>query len=143
MRFDHIGLVVKRIERGRSTLSGILDIRDWTHELCDPVNGVRIQFGRDPSGICYELLEPLDEQSPVFPALNSGRAILNHVAYRVSALTEAADHLKLKGCARTSDPKPALAYAGRRIQFFVTPLRFLIELIEAPDHEHQFLRPFG
>ena len=35
-------------------------------------------------------------------------------------------------------PKPAIAYGGRRIQFFVTPMRFIVELIEAPYHRHEF-----
>jgi hypothetical protein len=31
-------------------------------------------------------------------------------------------------------------YGGRNIQFLITPLNMIIELIEAPDHAHEFLR---
>lgn len=137
-RFDHLGLVVKRLDKGRERLASLLAITDWTTGIEDPVNGVRLQFGRDPAGVVYELLEPIDEDSPVFGALQSGKAILNHVAYRTPDLAAGAAHLAKAGAARVGDPKPAIAYGGRPIQFFVTPLRFVVELIEAPDHVHAF-----
>lgn len=139
-RFDHLGLVVKRLAKGRERMAALLCIDDWTAPIEDAVNGVRLQFGRDPAGVVYELLEPLGEYSPVYEALRSGKAILNHVAYRVPDLAAGAARLAAAGAARVSDPKPAIAYGGASIQFFVTPLRFIVELVEAPDHEHGFMR---
>jgi len=136
MHFDHLGVVVKSVEAGRAALANMLGIRKWTTEFDDPINGVRLQFGLDPTGLCYELLEPRDEKSPVYPALAGGKAILNHVAYRVADLGAHSEHLRQCGCAPTSIPKPAIAYGGLNIQFFLTPLRFIVELIEAPDHQH-------
>ncbi len=138
MQFDHVGVVVKSVAKGRKALSAMLRIQDWTEEFRDPVNGVLLQFGRDPAGVVYELLEPLDEESPVYPALSGGKAILNHVAYLVDDLGAAGEHMRRSGCAPTSEPKPAVAYGGRNIQFFVSSLRFVIELIEAPGHAHTF-----
>lgn len=140
MTFDHLGVVVKSIAKGRQSLESILAIKDWTVEFRDPINGVVIQFGRDPAGICYELLEPLDSDSPVYPALSAGKAILNHVAYLVTDLSAGSEHMRNTGAAPTSEPKPAIAYGGKRIQFFATPLRFVVELIEAPGHRHEYLR---
>jgi methylmalonyl-CoA/ethylmalonyl-CoA epimerase len=138
LRFDHLGLVVSRLDRGRKHLAAGLGICRWTEEVTDLVNGVRLQFGRDESGVCYELLEPLGETSPVYNALKTGKGILNHVAYRIADLDEWQQRMQQSGWARTSDPKPAVAYGGRRIQFFVSPVRLVIELIEAWDHEHIF-----
>jgi methylmalonyl-CoA/ethylmalonyl-CoA epimerase len=138
VQFDHLGLVVKSLTRGRTTLAEVLSIEAWTVEFNDDVNGVLLQFGRDPAGVVYELLEPLDSNSPVYNALATGKGILNHVAYRVADLTISADHMRAAGCAPTSGPKPALAYGGHKIQFFITPLRMIIELIEAPHHAHEF-----
>lgn len=138
--FDHLGLVVKSLARGNAILSKTLGIADWTAPLTDPVNGVHLQFGRDPAGMVYELLQPIDDTSPVFAALASGKAILNHVAYLVDDLDAGAEHLRDQGSGAASDPKPAIAYGGARIQFFVTPLRFIIELIEAPRHTHLYAR---
>lgn len=138
LRFDHLGLVVSRLDRGRKHLAAGIGISQWTDELVDPVNGVRLQFGRDFAGVCYELLEPLGETSPVYAALKSGKGILNHVAYRVPNLQQWQNKMQGIGWARTSDPKPAIAYNGRLIQFFVSPVRLVIELIEAWDHEHVY-----
>lgn len=136
LRFDHLGLVVNRLDRGRKYLVAGLGATQWTEQVHDAVNGVRLQFGRDASGICYELLEPLDAMSPVYAALKSGKGILNHVAYRVPDLQNWQVRMQEAGWARTSDPKPAIAYDGRLIQFFVSPVRLMIELIQAWDHEH-------
>jgi len=63
--------VVKRIDKARARMAALLAIEAWTAPIDDPVNGVRLQFGRDPAGVVYELLEPLDETSPVYPALEA------------------------------------------------------------------------
>jgi len=138
LKFDHVGLVVKDLAKARLNLSATLGIQEWTDEIKDPVNGVRIQFGRDPAGLNYELLEPLDDDSPVSEALRAQRTILNHVAYLVEDLAIEAERLLSEGCVPTSKPKGAVAFGGGLIQFFFTPQRFIIELIEAPDHRHAF-----
>ncbi len=138
MKFDHLGVVVPDLGTGRERLTGIFSIRDWTEEFADPVNKVYVQFGRDPSGVCYELVAPLGDDSPIAGALRNQRAILNHVAYLVADLTAGAAHLREQSSIPVGAPKPAIAYNGRLIQFFVTPLRFIVELIEAPDHAHSF-----
>lgn len=141
MNFDHIGLVVHDLQAGRSKLQRMMSIQSWTQEFTDPANGVRCQFGRDAAGIFFELIEPLGQDSPVAGALARGRAVLNHVAYRVHDLAAAGEHLRAEGCAPTGDPKPAIAYGGRPVQFFLTPLNFLIELIEAAEHQHLLSDP--
>ena len=137
-KFDHIGVVVKTIDKGRRSLGLTLGILEWTAPLRDPVNGVQVVFGRDPSGVVYELLAPLDESSPVQGALRAGKNLLNHVTYLVPNLDEAAQRMRATGCAPTADPKPAIAYGNCRIQFFVTPLNIIVELIEAVGHQHCF-----
>ena len=138
LRFDHIGVVVSSLAEGRLHLASVFGISRWTQEFADPINRVRVQFGSDASGICYETVSPLGPGSPVDEALRTGNRILNHVAYRTGNLDRAAARLQVAGCMPTGVPKPAVAYNGHRIQFFVTRLRFIIELVEAPDHAHRY-----
>jgi methylmalonyl-CoA/ethylmalonyl-CoA epimerase len=138
MQFDHVGVVVPELGEGRSWFTDLLSIREWTAEVADPVNGVYVQFGRDASGMCYELIAPIAEESPVSRTLASGDNILAHVAYLVPDLAAAAERLRQKRCFPIGSPKPAIAYGGSKIQFFFTPLRLLIELIEAPGHRHSY-----
>jgi hypothetical protein len=86
MIFDHIGIAVANLESGRIGLSQIFQIEAWTSEFVDPINQVSVQFGRDQVGICYELVAPNREESPIAQAVKTNRGILNHVAYIVHDL---------------------------------------------------------
>jgi methylmalonyl-CoA/ethylmalonyl-CoA epimerase len=142
MQFDHIGVIAPTLEAGRAQLGAILEIPHWTEEFADPVNGVYAQFGLDTSGINYELIAPFGENSPIIKWVQTKRNILNHIAYLVQDLDKASAKISATGAVPTSAPKPAIAYGGNRIQFFVTPMRFIIELIEAPAHKHQYKKTY-
>lgn len=139
MKFDHVGIVVSSMAAGRDHLSALLGMTRWSKEFADPGIGVYVQFGLDPSGICYEIVAPMREDSPVTRALNARDRILNHVAYLVADLEAEAARVRKIRCMPAAPPMPAVAYGGRRVQFFVSPLYFIIELIEAADHTHRYL----
>ncbi len=139
MKFDHIGIVVQDPGLGRATLSAAFGIVRWTRLFEDPVNDVFVQFGLDQSGICYETVAPLSAQSPVRRALADGVNIVNHTAYLVKDLAAERLRLRAAGFVPTSAPKPAVAYGGAPIQFFISRSRLLFELIEAPAHRHVYL----
>ncbi len=136
MKFDHIGIVVPSLKAGREHLAAVFRIADWSDEITDEVNGVYAQFGRDGSGICYEVIAPLGEDSPMARVLVAKDRILNHVAYLVPDLDAAAARLRKARCMPLGAPKPGIAFGGNRLQFFISPLAFILELIEAPAHEH-------
>ena len=138
LKFDHIGIALRSLAEGRTHLRALFGIVRWTAEFDDPLNRIRVQFGRDGSGIVYELIAPNGPEGPVGEALRTGSRILNHVAYLTPDLEQSAERLRRGGCMPFSDPTPAIAYDGRPIQFFISRYRFLIELIEAPDHQHRF-----
>lgn len=137
-QFDHIGLVVRSLDKGRQVMRLVHGVTQWTLAVTDAVNGVHLLFGRDPCGVVYELLEPVDTLSPVYGALKARKNLLNHVAYRVADLPSAALAMRAAGCAPIGEPKPAIAFNNCPIQFFATPLNTVIELIEAPTHVHVF-----
>lgn len=132
MRFDHIGIFVADLDDGRRWLAALLPVREWTGVYEDPGLKVRVQFGLDASGVRYELVAPFGPGNPVDTVLKTGKGILNHVAYRVPDLEAAAQRLRAEGSVPLGPPAPAVAFGGRRVVFFFTPLRFVIELIESP-----------
>jgi methylmalonyl-CoA/ethylmalonyl-CoA epimerase len=81
---------------------------------------------------------PRNETSPVTRVLQKRTAILNHVAYLVTSLDAEEARLRRHGCMPIGTAQPAIAYGGRRIQFLMSPLDFILELIEAPDHRHAY-----
>jgi len=139
LQFDHVGVVVHEIEIGRKFFEDTLGIERWSEVCVDPGLGVSVQFGLGATGPCYELISPLSENSPVSAALRTGQRILNHVAYLTADLEAEGQRLASHCCSPTGPPHPAVAYGGRRVQFWVSPLRFIIELIEAPEHQHSYL----
>lgn len=139
MQFDHIGIVVSELADGRAVMGTAFGIRHWTIEFEDPVNDVYVQFGRCSSAVCYELIAPLSAASPVWPVIRRGVNTVNHVAYLVSSLAEETKRLGDQGFTIIGQPKPAIAYGGKPIQFVTSPSRLLFELIEAPGHRHEFL----
>lgn len=138
MKFDHIGLVVADMAEGREFLENTFGLDRWTQVFGDPGIGVFVQFGRTEDGPCYELISPLGDASPVSTALKRGVNILNHVAYLTDDLERDGEMLQQKGAMAAGHPKPAVAYGGARVQFWVTAQRFMVELIEAPAHEHAY-----
>lgn len=130
MKFDHIGLFVRDLTNGRETLATILPIGDWTAPLDDPLIRVRVQFGRDRAGIRYELVAPLGPGNPVEGALAGGTNILNHIAYLTPDLDAEVRRQRRAGAVPTGPAQPAVAFGGRRVIFLLTPLRFILELVE-------------
>jgi methylmalonyl-CoA/ethylmalonyl-CoA epimerase len=133
-----MGLLVADMTEGREFLESTFGLDRWTQIFEDPGIGVFVQFGRTADGPCYELISPLGEASPVSTALKRGINILNHVAYLTDDLDRDADMLQQKGSMMAGPAKPAVAYGGARVQFWVTAQRLMVELIEAPGHEHAY-----
>jgi len=140
MKFDHIGITTADLAVGRRLLEGSVYVGSWTQAFEDPVNDVWVQFGQDQSGLCYELVAPLSERSPIRRVLAQKVNTLNHVAYLVDDLAAQAARLVTLGFVEVAEARPAVAYGNRPIQFLVSQSRLLIELIEAPDHRHEFRR---
>ena len=138
LHFDHIGLVVADLSEGRRHLTGTLQISRWTESVDDHGIGVSVQFGLGDSGPCVELIAPLGEESPVANALRKGHRILSHLAYITAEIQAAGEALEREGCVSTGPAHPAVAYGGALVQFWISPLRFIIELIEAPGHQHAY-----
>jgi methylmalonyl-CoA/ethylmalonyl-CoA epimerase len=132
MIFDHIGLFTRDLATGRRHLGQMLPVRDWSPEIDDPAMAVRVQFAEMASGPRYELVAPFGPGNPVEGVLAQGKTILNHVAYRVVALDDEIIRLRALGALPLAPPRPAIAFDGRRVVFLITPMRFILELIEAP-----------
>jgi methylmalonyl-CoA/ethylmalonyl-CoA epimerase len=138
VKFDHIGITTWDLASGRALLERSVMVREWTSAFEDPVNDVRVQFGRCPSSICYELVAPLSGTGPITRALSKKINIINHIAYLVNDLAAHGARLEAEGFVPVAPARPALAYGGRPIRFFISKSRMMVELIEAPDHQHDY-----
>jgi methylmalonyl-CoA/ethylmalonyl-CoA epimerase len=132
IRLHHIGYAVADAARYLETflvpLLGRLEVGP-TYE--DPIQKVRVTFVNVPPGSLIELVEPLGEESPVSRVIGSPRGGIYHLCYEVDDLDGEIRRFRQRRCLPLGTPVPAVAFAGRRIVFLMTPQRDLIELVEA------------
>jgi methylmalonyl-CoA/ethylmalonyl-CoA epimerase len=138
LTFDHIGIVVGTLDAGFDQLTALLAPLQWTERFDDPGLGVSVRFARDAAGIVYELIAPLGPDSPVRRALESRANLLNQIAYRTPSLDAAVARLRRARAVPVGAAKPAVAFGGARVQFLMTQLGFLVELIEVDRVVHRF-----
>lgn len=138
MEFDHVGIIVRDADEGVLALSGLVGATSATVRFDDPALTVSVRFVQDPSGVVFELIAPFGSPSVVDTVLKKGASIINQIAYRTDNLHAAGTELTAQGCMPIGTPKPALAFGGALVQFFLSRLGFIIELIESPAHRHDF-----
>jgi methylmalonyl-CoA/ethylmalonyl-CoA epimerase len=138
LAFDHIGILVPELEAGCTTLRKLLGTLQWTRRFDDGRLRVSVRFARDNAGIVYEIIAPLGDHSPVSNSLKSRAALLNQIAYRTRSLAASVTDLRRARAVPVGAPAPALAFGGAPVQFMMTPLGFLIELIETDRVVHEF-----
>jgi methylmalonyl-CoA/ethylmalonyl-CoA epimerase len=136
--FDHIGIVVPTIDLGCAQLASILQDLLWTRRFDDDNLGVSVRFAKDRSGIVYEMLAPLGANSPISKALGSKTNLLNQIAYRTTSLDSSVARLRAERAVPIGRSKPAIAFGGAKVQFLMTEIGFLIELIEVDRVVHEF-----
>ena len=130
MIFDHIGIIVSELELGKKFISNVLPISRFSSPIKDINLGVSVQFCFDSSNICYELVAPYGNDSPISLSLLSNKNIINHVAYKVDDFETACEKLRNQECMPLGEPKPAKAFNGNLVIFYLTPLRFILEIIQ-------------
>ena len=139
MRFDHLGVVVPNLQIGRDHFFKMYGINNWTDEFFDELNGVYVQFGKSKEKLCYELIAPIDNKSPVYNVLSKKKNILNHIAYIVDAIAVCSEELLSNDFVPLGEPKKAVAYSLQRLQFFYSKeFGYILELIEAPNFYHNY-----
>jgi methylmalonyl-CoA/ethylmalonyl-CoA epimerase len=148
MRFHHIGYAVSSIA---DYLDGFFrdafDPVQVSEPVADPIQRVRVCFAQmhpssaGPYGALIELVEPLDQDSPINNIVGSQRGGLYHLCYEVDDLDAQLKRLRRMRCMPLARPAPAAAFGGRRIVFVLTPQHDLIELLEAPSPEVLADRP--
>jgi methylmalonyl-CoA/ethylmalonyl-CoA epimerase len=130
-RFHHTGFVVASIAAVIEGFCRAVGGTSWSETWHDPLQEVRVAFiypsrSGDPS---IELVEPAGPGSPVEKYLERGGG-LHHVCYEVDSFDEAVRGARARGLVMVRRPQPAVAFGGRRITWFLTQEKLLIEYLE-------------
>lgn len=130
LTFDHIGIIVPDLSIGEKEICNILPIVNRSKEYIDELIIVKIRFLTDRSGIKYELIAPLNDNSPLSSVLKTKKDVINHVAYKTDTFDEALVYFNKLGCFQLGQPTPAIAFNYKKVVFFITKLGAIIEIIE-------------
>ena len=131
MEFDHVGIAVKNIEEYfQSMLHSVLGMDKLSEIIIDPIQNCKIAFATSSNGVRLELIEPLNEESPVNQILQKKKGGLYHMCFVANHFDEDVKHCLANKFIALSKPQPAIAFNNRRVIFFSTPTFEIIELVE-------------
>lgn len=132
LNLDHVAIAVENLDRAVEAYRSRYRVEPLYRERVDTqgVEEAMIPVG----GSFIQLLEPLGPETPVGRFLSNHGEGLHHVAYAVSSIEAALEHLKAEG-AHLIDETPRVGGRGARIAF-VHPADLggtLMELVELSD----------
>ena len=132
MRLDHIGVVVKDLEASQKYYRDLLGFQEFSPVIDEPQQKVKIIFVRAPQAgsADIELIQPAGEDSAVYNFLKKTDGGLHHLAYEVDNLDRAIEHFKKEKAMPIGQIYPGAGHKGRRVVWFYSHLKELIELIE-------------
>jgi methylmalonyl-CoA/ethylmalonyl-CoA epimerase len=130
----HVGHVVASIEDSIERYRIALGALSVSEVFEDPIQRARVAFlGLPTPGlrhlVQFELVEPAAPDSPVARFLEKGGG-LHHLCYEVDDLEAQIRWMKSQRALLIRSPKPAVAFAGRRIAWMRTADALLIEYLE-------------
>ena len=133
LTFHHIGIACRDIAKSQAFYISMgyraADVID------DPLQHVRVCFLEKEDAPRLELLEPLDDQSPVARTLATVGVTPYHLCYEVEDIDAAITALRGQRFLPVKGPLPACAMEGRRVAFMFQKNIGLIELVESSSHE--------
>jgi methylmalonyl-CoA/ethylmalonyl-CoA epimerase len=131
-RLHHVGFIVQSIEESMPGFVRSLG-GSWDSQIFhDPIQRVKVAFLRPGVGpeVQIELVEPVGENSPVRRFLETSNGGMHHLCYEVADLNESVRVMRANGAMLVRPPKPAVAFADRRIAWVLTAEGLLIEYLE-------------
>lgn len=136
MRVHHIAYAVSKIEDAADAFRA-LGFQLDSDAMDDESRNVRIAFMSNVDGVCIELVEPLNDKSPVTAQLadSHGASVPYHICYEVEDIKDAVSLLMRVGMVPVSGSSPAPAIEGRNVCFMYGGASGLIELVEAKSNE--------
>ncbi len=133
LRLHHIGYATAEIAPIAETYINRYGYERTTAIIHDPLQTALVQFLKLPGEQSFlEFVAP-DGPASKLSAIVKRAGGLHHLCYSAGPLQDAIVHLEETGMKLFSDPKPAVAFAGRRICWFLGTDQIPIELVERRD----------
>ena len=129
MVIDHIGIVVKSIEKGIEQWENIFGYRKMTEPVVNSREKVKVVFMSKEYSITIKLVEPVDETSAVYRFAMRGGGI-HHICFKCGDLASELQRLNELGLRILKKPQPGEAFENENIAFLFAKNNLNIELID-------------
>ena len=129
MVIDHIGLVVKSIEKGIEHWGKVFEYRQMTEAVINSRQKVKVVFLCKDNSLTVKLIEPTDETSSVFRFAMKGGG-LHHICFKCNDMNNELQRLSEMGLRVLTAPQPGEAFDNENIAFIYAKHGLNIELIE-------------
>ena len=130
MKFHHIGVAVKDISATAAVY--VTGGYKQSDTIFDPIQNVNICWLTKENMPVVELLEPVDETSPVNKILEKNGVTPYHTCYIVDEIELSMKELRKMKYIVVSKPAEAVAIHGCKVCFLFNKNVGLIELVESP-----------
>lgn len=131
MKLEHIGIIVKDLEQAKQYYENHFGFKAISQIIDEPEQKVKIIFVETGSlGPSIELIQPVSEDSAVYIFLKKTGGRLHHLSYEVEDLDKAIEHFKNLKAVIVGKIYPGAGHNHRRVVWFYTVFKELIELIE-------------
>ena len=134
MKYHHIGIAVFNIEETAPFY--IMQGYSKSQTVYDSIQHVNICFlfyldnGGGGGMPMIELIEPIDEKSPVYKILQKSGVTPYHICYEVENISDTITELKREKFIPLSKPVEAVAMSNKKVCFLFNKNIGLIELVE-------------
>lgn len=133
----HVGVAVPEIDAATRMFSDLFGSSVVSGPFDDPIQKVKVNFLTqttvpDADAAEIELIAPLTADAPIQSMLSKTGGGAYHLCFETNDLDAALQHVRSLKCLVVSAPAPAVAFEMRRIAWFYTPSRLLVELVELP-----------
>ena len=128
MKIHHVGYLAKNIEKTEKKFFEL----GYTVEsptAYDEIRKINIEFLVN-GDYRVELIQPMSEDSPMFPLLKRYKNSPYHFCYEVESLEESVKELSENGYTVIQEPEIAPCIEGRKVAFLNNISMGIIELVE-------------
>ena len=131
--FHHLGYLVEDINAAAELFSMRFGFQIESDVILDEGQTAEVRLIRQPLSTSWiELITPSCPECKLSMALEKG-ITLHHVCYEVASFDEAVRLLRETNYFLLSQPEPSAAFSGRRIMWFMSPDKSLVEILEAGE----------
>ena len=129
MHIDHIGIVVKDIQKGIDHWEKIFGYTQMTKVVINSRQKVKVVFLKKEDSLLVKLIEPSAEDSPIFMYARKGGG-LHHLCFKCEDMQTQLDLFKSQGIRVLAEPQPGEAFENEDIAFLYAKHGMNIELID-------------